>query len=59
MEASSHIGEDEPVSSLWRRVASDCCITDPGVISRILEHMGLDGRVQPRAPPSASANGCE
>jgi hypothetical protein len=31
-------------------------ITDPGVISRILEHMGLDGRVQPRARPSALVN---
>jgi hypothetical protein len=31
-------------------------ITDPGVISRILQHMGLDGRVQPRAPPLAVAN---
>ena len=31
-------------------------ITEPGVISRILEHMGLDGRVQPRAPPLAVAN---
>ena len=31
-------------------------ITDPGVIARILEHVGLDGRVQPRAPPSAVTN---
>jgi hypothetical protein len=31
-------------------------ITDPGVISRILEHICLDGRVQPRAPPSALGN---
>ena len=34
-------------------------ITDPGVIMRMLEHTGLDGRVQPRAPPSAFVNGCE
>jgi hypothetical protein len=34
-------------------------ITEPGVISRILEHMGLDGPVQPRAPPMALANCCE
>jgi hypothetical protein len=27
-------------------------ITDPGVIARILKHMGLDGRLQARAPPS-------
>jgi hypothetical protein len=27
-------------------------ITEPGVIHRILEHMGLDEHVQPRAPPS-------
>jgi hypothetical protein len=26
------------------------------VVSRILEHMGLEGRVQPRAPPSALVN---
>jgi hypothetical protein len=26
-------------------------ITDPGVIARILKHMGLDGRLQARAPP--------
>jgi hypothetical protein len=32
-------------------------ITDPGVIARILEHMGLDGRVQPRAPPPALCTG--
>ncbi|MBT6275127.1 MAG: hypothetical protein HOI95_13425 [Chromatiales bacterium] len=31
-------------------------ITDPGVTMRILEHTGLDGRVQPRAPPSALVN---
>ena len=34
-------------------------ITEPGVISRILEHMGLDGPVQPRAPPMALANCCQ
>jgi hypothetical protein len=34
-------------------------ITDPGVISCILEHMGLDGRVQPRASASALANCCD
>ena len=28
-------------------------ITELGVIARILEHIGLDGRVQPRAPPQA------
>jgi hypothetical protein len=27
-------------------------ITDPGVIARILKHMGLDGRFQSRAPRS-------
>ena len=27
-------------------------ITDPRVIARILKHMGLDGRLQARAPPS-------
>jgi hypothetical protein len=31
-------------------------ITEPGVIARILEHIGLDGRVQPRAPPRALAS---
>ena len=31
-------------------------ITDPGVIARILKHMGLDGRLQARAPPSALVN---
>jgi len=31
-------------------------ITEPGVIARILEHIGLDGRVQPRAPPQALAS---
>jgi len=31
-------------------------ITEPGVISRLLEHLGLEGRVQPRAPPSALVN---
>ena len=31
-------------------------ITEPGVISRILEHMGLDGVRQPRAPPLAVTN---
>ena len=31
-------------------------ITDPGVTTRILEHMGLEGRVQPRAPPAALVN---
>ena len=29
-------------------------ITEPGVIARILEHIGLAGRVQPRAPPQTS-----
>ena len=31
-------------------------ITEPGVIARLLEHIGLDGCVQPRAPPSALVN---
>ena len=31
-------------------------ITEPGVISRILQHMGLDGVRQPRAPPLAVTN---
>ena len=31
-------------------------ITDPGVIARILEHIGLDGRVQPRAPAQTLAS---
>jgi len=31
-------------------------ITEPGVIARILEHIGLDGCVQPRAPPQALAS---
>ena len=31
-------------------------ITNPGVISRTLEHLGLDGRVQPRSPSAALAN---
>ena len=31
-------------------------ITDLGVISRILDHMGLEGPSQPRAPPMALAN---
>ena len=31
-------------------------ITDPGVIARILEHIGLDGRARPRAPPQALAS---
>ena len=31
-------------------------ITEPGVIARILEHIGLDGCVQPRAPPRALAS---
>jgi hypothetical protein len=30
-------------------------ITDPGVIARILKHMGLDGRVQARAPPPVTS----
>jgi hypothetical protein len=34
-------------------------ITEPGVISRMLQHMGLNGPVQPRAPPMALANCCE
>ena len=28
----------------------------PGIVARILEHIGLDGRVQPRAPPQALAS---
>ena len=28
-------------------------VSEPGVIRRILEHIGLDGRVHPRAPPPA------
>jgi hypothetical protein len=31
-------------------------ITDPGVIARILEHMGLDGRLLARALPSPATN---
>jgi hypothetical protein len=31
-------------------------ITEPGVIARLLEHIGLDGCVQPRAPPQALAS---
>jgi hypothetical protein len=31
-------------------------ITEPGLIARILEHIGLDGCVQPRAPPRALAS---
>ncbi len=31
-------------------------MTEPGVISRILEHTALQGLVQPRAPPLALAN---
>ena len=31
-------------------------ITNPGLISRTLEHLGLDGRVQPRSPSAALAN---
>jgi hypothetical protein len=31
-------------------------ITAPRVIARILEHIGLDGCVQPRAPPQALAS---
>ena len=31
-------------------------ITEPGVIARILQHVGMDGRVQPREPPMALAN---
>ena len=31
-------------------------ITEPGVISRILQHMELDGSEQPRAPPLSLAN---
>ena len=34
-------------------------ITDPGVMSRILEHLGLAGPAQPRALPLAVANSCE
>jgi uncharacterized protein with PIN domain len=33
-------------------------ITAPGVISRILQHMDLDGSEQPRAPPMSLANRC-
>jgi CBS domain-containing protein len=31
-------------------------LTDPGVIARLLEPVGLEGRVQPRAPPSPVTN---
>ena len=31
-------------------------ITEPGVLGRILEHIGLEGRVQPRALPQALAS---
>ena len=31
-------------------------ITEPGVIARILEHIGLAERVQPRAPPQTLAS---
>jgi hypothetical protein len=29
-------------------------ITEPGIIARNLEHVALDGRVPPRAPPPAN-----
>ena len=31
-------------------------LTDPGVIARLLEPVGLEGRVQPGAPPSPVTN---
>ena len=34
-------------------------ITEPSVISRILQHYGLDGPVQARAPPLSLANRCQ
>ena len=43
-------------SHCGRELQVIAAMTEPGVITRILEYIGVLGRVQPCTPPSALAN---